>query len=121
MNALLKGGNETATAALEEHASLAKTRVDLGKGLEGHAVEFQVAGIANHPPGDMTRRKGQRLAAIDDRMGHDDAVRSDGQAGVGAATQETVESHEDILAQIRLDDLGPMGGNIVASRVALIM
>ena len=54
----------------------------------------------------------QRFPDIDNGMGHDDGILTDGKPGVRLTPQESVKPHEHIFPQIRFNDLCAMGRDI---------
>ena len=80
VNPFLEGGDETATAAFEEHVSPAGPRIDFRKGIEGHAVGFKLFCISYQPPHQAAGRHCQRFPNVDDAVGHYYALFSDSQS-----------------------------------------
>ena len=73
---------------------------------------LKVFGVGHQAPDQMACRDHQRLPDIDDGVRHDNAFLADGQPGVRSPPQKTVEANEYIFTQIRLNDLGTMGGDV---------
>jgi len=90
-----------------------------GEGRKGDTVGLKILRFGDISPHEMIRRNGNRLFQIDDGVRHEDASFSDDQGRVLQSVREGVEAHEDLFSQMGVDQLGPVGCNVVTLLVRI--
>ena len=113
LNPVFKSGYKAAPIALEYHVAPGHPGLDLCQRLQGHTVDGQVFFILHQPPDQMISRDTQGFPDIDDGMGHDDTALPNGQQCIGVPPQKTVETDKYILAQVGIDNIRPVSGDII--------